>query len=735
MSFSPPLLPKLLSLADFGGDLTGFIEHVEQYRQYTERMKKTKKNLLLQKSAHPSLLDAEVQENLYNEPVSTLIAEPSTMTPAIPLTLSASSIANNYLASLSTTIDPAKRQMPKSNKLFQKASNSSLGMFSNSKNTYDTSEKVVPKLTLPVHDKIILDNVPDIDYENKPIISNWKTLLKAQYGKVHKYACKACGKEDEYTSIKSHIETNHMNSCHFLCKLCDQILNSKQGLRQHNNIVHEEIKHKENRITKTNDLVEVSFVSDFNTLLSKVPASEPLPKEHVAPVVPKPISSFDPTKHPEQTDELEKEKGYQLIPKQQHSTIKQYPFHELSPVLVPSPGIDSVNLSSSPDFGFSVPKFPVAPVHLKPNYFLENKIVIDHGVIRIELLAVNTQNQEGLPKTLLDPKMVKVMGGTSDGLVKEENINHTEEISHTVGPNFNSEQGVIQQSSNNSTTMSLTCRICGRTMKNSSWLSAHMFAGHDKQNSDCNICVYTSEDRRKLNQHIKSAHFKTFIGDCSQCGILFTTKQNKLRHKENTCLSRKKWIEERVKEKQEYRERRIKEISLCKEKKEQIVIRRRELGPWRCVICHTIGRKNSKLHMKKHPDGVVKQVEEDQSWKCNFCEFSSDTRSNLRNHRNEEHVGEKAYSCELCRKSFIYSSTLMKHRKLKHDKNNRVSYHCTKQGCEKIFKTKDSHRRHMKTSSHLKPWKDLSRYQKAKRLKKEQAGQNYTLESSQNYIT
>ena len=65
----------------------------------------------------------------------------------------------------------------------------------------------------------------------------------------------------------------------------------------------------------------------------------------------------------------------------------------------------------------------------------------------------------------------------------------------------------------------------------------------------------------------------------------------------------------------------------------------------------------------------------------------------------------------------------MKHRKLKHDKNNRVSYHCTKQGCEKIFKTKDSHRRHMKTSSHLKPWKDLSRYQKAKRLKKEQAGQ------------
>ena len=87
MSFSPPLPPKLLSLADFGGDLIGFLEHVEQYRQNTElkeRMKKTKKNLLLQKSAHPSLLDAEVQqENFYNEPVSALIPEPSTMAPAV----------------------------------------------------------------------------------------------------------------------------------------------------------------------------------------------------------------------------------------------------------------------------------------------------------------------------------------------------------------------------------------------------------------------------------------------------------------------------------------------------------------------------------------------------------------------------------------------------------------------------------------------------------------------------
>ena len=45
---SPPPSPKLESFAEFGGDLEGYIEHVEQFRQYTQvkaQMKHLKKKL------------------------------------------------------------------------------------------------------------------------------------------------------------------------------------------------------------------------------------------------------------------------------------------------------------------------------------------------------------------------------------------------------------------------------------------------------------------------------------------------------------------------------------------------------------------------------------------------------------------------------------------------------------------------------------------------------------------
>ena len=195
MSSLPPLSPKLQTLADFGGDLTGFLEHVEHYRQYTElreQMNKTKKNLLFQNPSEPSYLNIEVQaDNIHSKPVSFLVAEPSPIDPAIT---SHESPSTTSLALLSKTISPAERQISKSKKLFKIAVNGSYGLHSNSMSTYDTSKEVVSKLTLPVPNKIISKYGHDFDNENKPLISHWKTLLKAQYGKVHKYACKACGK-------------------------------------------------------------------------------------------------------------------------------------------------------------------------------------------------------------------------------------------------------------------------------------------------------------------------------------------------------------------------------------------------------------------------------------------------------------------------------------------------------------------------------------------------------------
>ena len=545
MSSSPPLSPKLGTLADFGGDLNSFLEHVEQYRQYTElkeQMNKTKKNLLLEKPPQPSFLDTEIKaQNFHNEPVSALVPDPSPKNPATLVILSPSfelSSKPNYLASHSKTISPAKIQESKSNKM---AVNSSFGIHSNSMKTCDTSEEVPTKLTSPVHNHIISNYVHDFDQEKTPLVSHWKTLLKAQYGKVHKYACKACGKEDEYNSIKSHIETTHMARGHFPCSLCVQIFNSKEEMQQHNSIVHREMQHKENTdpgTEKNNSLIDNSCFIDVNA--TKVYEPEPALIKPVAPMDLNSTPSFDPTRRTEPKDKLENVKNYQLIPKSPNPTMKLVPSRKFTFVLKASQVINPVKLGSSPDFPISTRRFHVTPVHLKTNALLENKIVIDHEVIKMELVPVKVQSQEVLANTLLAPNMVDSMHKSNDGLVQEDDFKkNTDKITHNVSPIFNSDHRVNQQSTIKSTTMSLTCSICGRTMKNSAWLSAHIFSGHNDQQTNCSICTYTTDTRRKLTQHIKGMHFKTYIIKCSQCDLSFTSKQNQISHKDENCLSRK----------------------------------------------------------------------------------------------------------------------------------------------------------------------------------------------------
>ena len=45
--------------------------------------------------------------------------------------------------------------------------------------------------------------------------------------------CKACGKEGQASSIKDHIEANHLEGIIIPCSLCDKTFRSRAGLRQH----------------------------------------------------------------------------------------------------------------------------------------------------------------------------------------------------------------------------------------------------------------------------------------------------------------------------------------------------------------------------------------------------------------------------------------------------------------------------------------------------------------------
>ena len=97
---SPKLLcPRLLTLADFGGDLGAFLEHVEQYRQYTilkKRMEKAKNNLFLRKTSQPSGVNTNLESD----------DRDSEQCPVDSTILSPSSYSSQSLSIINSQVDP-----------------------------------------------------------------------------------------------------------------------------------------------------------------------------------------------------------------------------------------------------------------------------------------------------------------------------------------------------------------------------------------------------------------------------------------------------------------------------------------------------------------------------------------------------------------------------------------------------------------------------------------------------
>ena len=50
--------------------------------------------------------------------------------------------------------------------------------------------------------------------------------------------CKVCGKEGDMTTIKNHIEANHITGISIPCGLCGQLFKSRNALKQHKSLQH-----------------------------------------------------------------------------------------------------------------------------------------------------------------------------------------------------------------------------------------------------------------------------------------------------------------------------------------------------------------------------------------------------------------------------------------------------------------------------------------------------------------
>ena len=60
------------------------------------------------------------------------------------------------------------------------------------------------------------------------------------HGKSQRRAtiCKACGKEDDRTAIRDHIEAHHIDGVHLLCNSCEKTFRTRASLKQHSLVVH-----------------------------------------------------------------------------------------------------------------------------------------------------------------------------------------------------------------------------------------------------------------------------------------------------------------------------------------------------------------------------------------------------------------------------------------------------------------------------------------------------------------
>ena len=54
----------------------------------------------------------------------------------------------------------------------------------------------------------------------------------------HAKACKVCGKEEQATDLKRHIEASHLEEVSVPCNLCDKILRTREALRKHKKSDH-----------------------------------------------------------------------------------------------------------------------------------------------------------------------------------------------------------------------------------------------------------------------------------------------------------------------------------------------------------------------------------------------------------------------------------------------------------------------------------------------------------------
>ena len=100
-------------------------------------------------------------------------------------------------------------------------------------------EKDSPKMTIsPIQDKFSEDQ-KDLDARVKALIGRSEDMVKLSDKKVIKpYVCQVCEKEGQWTTIRDHVEANHLEGILIPCNICRQTFSTRNALRQHKSRLH-----------------------------------------------------------------------------------------------------------------------------------------------------------------------------------------------------------------------------------------------------------------------------------------------------------------------------------------------------------------------------------------------------------------------------------------------------------------------------------------------------------------
>ena len=89
----------------------------------------------------------------------------------------------------------------------------------------------------------IPDNLEELDQRVMSMMEKSQNSRKSKNRHEKAYICRVCGKEDERSNMKNHIEANHLEGIIIPCNLCDKTFRSRNALRLHRYKNHPALAH------------------------------------------------------------------------------------------------------------------------------------------------------------------------------------------------------------------------------------------------------------------------------------------------------------------------------------------------------------------------------------------------------------------------------------------------------------------------------------------------------------